>query len=473
MDISPYDALCQVTEKFRSALTELNGQVEPSQIEKLSLYVLEGMSGPARIYHSPSHVLELAEGMDALGTIAALFHDLVYYQVDGGMASFIRAQINRYFSIVNGILHIREPEASEKDRPFAITLAVFGFSPGQQLLVSKGQNEFLSALFALKMMDGILSGKELLAIAVCIEATIPFRAKTTAMQKLEERMKAAAQSYCSELTPEDVSGNMHRAILISNRDVENFASPDPGLFLDETWRLLPEINARLNRSAMYSVREYRSALHKMEGFLSHLDPGVIFHLCPEGSDQSWYKDMQGRAETNIRVAVFYLRLKLYATVLLEALAMSTGGDAPLVYFTGDSTDHDAPEKARMDHYLSDVIVGLQPSDHDPAVCRILAMGGVEGSRYDLRSSPLSAYLYRHLGAQAILDSYGTVSDVIAGKFSYEDFLRAQHPVILEEMIRACSALALTRKERLLSLLDRFGIGDQHNSSGGSSRSSNG
>ena len=458
METSSYEAMCRVIEKFRWALVSLGHVPTSGQLEKWSMYVLEGMSGPARFYHSPDHVLELSEKMDPIATLAALFHDIVYYQVDGGVAPFIHSQIYNYFNSVNGILYIKELEPP--DLIYEVTLEVFGYSPGQQLLANNGQNEFLSTLFALRVLSDIVSNRELMEIAVCIEATIPFRANTNAMKELKTRIISANKRFHLGIGKSDIEKIMTRAVLLSNKDVENFSYADTGLFLDQTWRLLPETNARLSTSSTYSVKEYRIALFKMEGFLSFLKADAIYHQYNGIPGPEEHRESLTRAENNIKISVFYLRLKLYSTALLEALAKATGGDAPLVYFTGNIGKQGATGKSvRMDQFLSDFIPSVQSTDHDPVVERILSASVSRSVEYDTRSSPLSSYLYKHLGEKNILEGYRLAKEMFIGNISCEDFLKAQNPVLTEEIITACSVLALTRKKRLVSLLDLYGISD--------------
>ena len=105
------------------------------------------------------------------------------------------------------------------------------------------QNEFLSTLFALRVLSDIVSNRELMEIAVCIEATIPFRANTNAMKELKTRIISANKKFNLGIGKGDIEKIMTRAVLLSNKDVENFSYADTGLFLDQTWRLLPETNA--------------------------------------------------------------------------------------------------------------------------------------------------------------------------------------------------------------------------------------
>src|SRR6202012_3888745 len=75
---------------------------------------------------------------------------------------------------------------------------------------------------------------------------------------------------------------LRRAVRVGNRDVENFAENDPARFLDNTWKLLPESNPALHSPMVYTVRDYRIALQKMEAFLAWLPAERVFHTWAEG-----------------------------------------------------------------------------------------------------------------------------------------------------------------------------------------------
>jgi len=53
------------------------------------------------------------------------------------------------------------------------------------------------------------------------------------------------------------------AVVFANRDVDSFAEKDASVFLDGTWKLLPETNVALRSGRIYSIKDYRLALQKM------------------------------------------------------------------------------------------------------------------------------------------------------------------------------------------------------------------
>lgn len=425
------------------------------QLERWAMIILEGMSGPTRLYHSHDHVIDLAEGMDPIGVVAALFHDIVYYQVDGGVPPFLHSFIYPYFNSVNGILFTKEMD--EPDFIYDATLDLFGFSQGQQLLLAKGQNEFLSALLALKVMSEVLSKKELLMVCVCIEATIPFRAKTNAIEVLEKRLNYVNVKHSLGIERSELNAGIKRAVILANKDVGSFSHEEVALFLEETWQLLPETNTRLITSSMYTIREYRNALFKMERFLSNLQAESIYCSYDGHPVVAEIKKFTECAQNNLRLGCYYLQVKLYTVAILEALSDITGGDVPLIFFMGDLRHESSIPK--MELFLDKKRISLpEAKDKNPVITDLLTFGRASDSVYDTKASPLSAFLYDFLGEKKIIQHYQEAKDLFLGKLSAENFLLNQNEELVDSIANACAQVAYTRKTRLESIrniLDRI------------------
>lgn len=449
MSNTPIEALIKVMEKFKWSVSSLNYMPTSHQLERWAMIILEGMSGPTRLYHSHDHVLELTEGADPVGTIAALFHDIIYYQVDGGVPPSLHSFIFPYFNSVNGILFTKEVE--EPEFIYEIALEIFGFSQGQQLLAAKGQNEFLSALLALKVMSEVLSKKELLMVCVCIEATIPFRAHTNFVEVLEKRLNNVNIKHSLGIEPSELEAGIKRAVALANKDVESFSHQEVAYFLEETWMLLPETNGRLIASSMYTIREYRNALFKMERFLSNLKANSIYcHHAGTPSDEQ-VKQLTERAQRNIELGSYYLKIKLYSVGILEALSDITGGDVPLMFFMGDFRNATS-SVPKMEAFLDRSKISLpEAQDKNPVISELLTTGRASDSVYDTKASPLAAFLYEFLGDKKILDSYLEAEKLFLGKLSAENFLLNQNQELVDTIAYACANVAYTRKTRLLSI----------------------
>lgn len=67
---------------FKGAFDSLGVVVPLVKIEDLSVLIYKGMTVQARNYHNLDHVFSLTDAQSPIITLSALFHDLVYCQVD-------------------------------------------------------------------------------------------------------------------------------------------------------------------------------------------------------------------------------------------------------------------------------------------------------------------------------------------------------------------------------------------------------
>ena len=69
---------------FDGAFKALAAPVCLAESERLAMVVQFAMDSRVRAYHTSAHIIGLVEGLNPRQVLAALFHDLVYYQLDGG-----------------------------------------------------------------------------------------------------------------------------------------------------------------------------------------------------------------------------------------------------------------------------------------------------------------------------------------------------------------------------------------------------
>src|SRR3989304_2590120 len=119
-------ALCEQT------FVLLQIPITSEELEELAITIHRSMSIEARHFHTPEHVLNLANASDPIQSLAALFHDIVYYQVDRGYSPEIYHCISPYILEVEGEIWLVDTQV-QGDRMFHITMDLFGFSPGQKL----------------------------------------------------------------------------------------------------------------------------------------------------------------------------------------------------------------------------------------------------------------------------------------------------------------------------------------------------
>jgi hypothetical protein len=431
-----------------TALRDLGKTVPLPEVEQLATQIHRTMDSPKRAYHTSRHVLDVCVDASPLATLAALYHDIAYYQLDGAfpeaMAPMLASVIERRDN--DFVLHI----GSTAGFPLRLTAAVFGFADASVLAPLGGLNEFVSALIAASVLEAYLQPDELLAVVACIEATVPFRRQAAdglpMPESLLRRLALSNEQFalgCSTACLHDITA---AAVAMANRDVVGFAEPDPARFLTNTWLLIEESNAALVAVGVYTIRDYRQALGRMEGFLSFLDPENIFHAFAGQPPAAEFAVQQDAARRNLAFARRYLAGKLTALAIIEALAMLTGGDCAISMLLGDIPKGDKP--ARIEDFLPAI---ADHHDHDEALFEVFDQGRRAESSRDMSQSPLTAYVYRHLGEAGTLALFAQAKAMFAEKIGPAEFLRQLDPDLRQAIAQGCAQIAVSRAALLRQL----------------------
>lgn len=444
----------RLVEGFLNAFVQLHIQIPVYKIEHLATLVHHSMDGEKRNFHTSRHALSVSEGQDGVPTLAGLFHDIIYFQIDNGFPMYTHEMLLPFVEIDGDEVFIK-PEFDIEDILFTFCLEIFEFQPGQKLSPFSGLNEFLSAFVAAKSLEEFLTRKQLLMIIACIEATIPFRMPDkrgiSAYDRLEMRLRRISIQYDVDFSEHEISQTVRWGVTLANKDVENFAYQDVGEFLDHTWALLPETNGTLWATEVYSIRNYRQALLKMENFLSFLNPDSVFQQYKDTPDNKFYHDLNQQAHYNIDIARDYLGIKLLNIAIIEALALTTGGDVPISMFLGDIR-HAGQKVERAEDYLPKT--GLNDDlEYNEVLYALLEFGRAHESSFDMKNSPLASFVYKSLGTQKTNDYLDSAKDMFAHRISPEDFLRKIEAHVVCSIAKACAMLAFTRRE---ALLDQYG-----------------
>ena len=386
--------LIQVME---DAANNLGLQCECADMEQVAILIHKIMTFQSRQFHTLHHVFGFLDDADAQTAFAAIFHDLIYYQVDDGIQPEVATLVEQYIVNNAGTLSLRS-DIPESDKLFHLCRRIFDMESGQVLVIWSGLNEFLSAVVMVGLLGGHLSIKDLAAIAVCIEASIPFRGPNkqglSLGDELERRLQLLANQNLLSLTEAEIRVMVIRAIGFANKDVKDFALNDPARFLNNTWKLLPESNAALRQTGTYSIREYRNALSKQLKFFLSLVPQHVFHQYRGIPVEPAFQKMVQGAERNLQIAEAYLQAKLLAIGLLEAISQISGGDAPVALFMGD-----LPGSGEVSDKLEDFLPPHPlPTWIDPhaPVYRLLKVGRRDEPNFDLTHSPLALFIYHRL-----------------------------------------------------------------------------
>lgn len=423
------------------ALHDLGSPATTSDIERWGFSIHAALSAAGREFHNHDHVIDLVDDGDALEVIAALYHDAVYIQVDQGPPHSMRAELSPL--LAQGADGWRVlPGAAEPTT--GDVLHVFGRTVGDVVTPMTGLNEFASALVASSQLASALSREQRITIAACIEQTIPFRIDPVPV--LHQRLAALG------LAGDALEHAIRRAVRVGNRDVENFADNDAARFLDNTWKLLPESNPALHSPMVYTVRDYRIALLKMETFLSWLPAERVFHTWDDEPRPEIHARRVARATGNLELAGRYLRAKLYSISLVEAIAEVTGGDVPVDYFMGGLKSPRRPEMKLIEQFLPAL---PHASDLDPPLHRLLAEGRASESSFDTGPSPLGAFLHATVGEREVMKGVELAKKWWAGAGDATEFLASQPKLPVAAIARAAGNIIDTRRDRLFALAERL------------------
>jgi len=393
------------------------------------------------------------DGKSPYITLAALFHDLVYCQVDSGFLPEIREILAPYIHEKDGQIWIAD-RIDPDDRIIQITLATFEFTPGQLLAPAEGLNEILSALVMVKKLSPIFAERDLFKLLLCVEASIPFRTSKLIGEDffyvLERRALKITDQWGLGLSPADVEASVKLAVRFANRDVESFAEDDVACYLETTWKLIPELNEALRFINLYSIREYRQALQAMETSMSRLNAEKVFHQFRGVPSDAAYRRMVRQACSNIETGLDYMRIKLLTQAILEALAEETGGDAPLSLFMGDLPHADDHSRRLVDYLPKRPSPGWV--DTSSPVFKLLSDPYSGEMTFDLGTAPLSLFVYKSLTPDAFLAALALARQKFAGQLPARDFLNQIDPSLLSAIASASAKMVFTRKEQLLKFV---------------------
>jgi hypothetical protein len=385
-------------------MQELGGNVDSDQLARIAELIIQTMTGPWRFFHTTEHIFEVGESGDAIEVLAALFHDLVYVQIDQGVSVNISRFIAPFVKEINGRLVILEQQELPNDLMFDLVAQVFGFAAGQSLQPTAGQNEYLSAVIAAKCLESTLSPAIIAQIAACIEATIPFRPRLESGQSASDFLYARLNQVNSHFqfgwSAVDLENIVKRSVRVANRDVENFAYPSSADFLDNTWNLLPETNHDLTNANSYTVHGYRESLQKMEGFMNFLQPERVFQQFRGEPDAQTYQQLLSQTQRNLEVARLYLGSKLLSIAVIEALSRRIGWDIPLATMMGELPFRSL-SIAQLENFLPQVEITYPPETPiEWEVLDLLEKGRGRASTYDIKNSPVTTYMIKTIGFAA-------------------------------------------------------------------------
>ena len=434
-----------VTE-MKQCISTVGGQASNQDLESWACIIYESMSASSRTFHSVQHVFDVAIGADAIQKLATFFHDIVYYQIDGGLNKDQDRVIGDIINVTDDAIYITD---KEYDRNTLMTIDIFGFEPGQKLDPFKGLNEFLSAAIAIRCYEGNVEPTILLQIAACIELTIPFRPDDKnghdPAESLFHRLVKVNEKYNLAFSEDDLVKAVQRAADLGNRDLANFCTPERAVFLSNTWNLLPESNISLRNTTVFRSADFALALKKMTGFFEFLDPELVYMSFRDPGEKKLVARKTEMARTNIEVATKYMHCKQLSIAIVAAIAELSGGDAPLALFLGD-----LPERHHVSTSIDDLIFPEDPKEGlemDHRVFELLRNGRESESNFDIKHSPLAAYLYSLVGDEGVNKSLKHAVHPMDEDHAW-CLLKSLPMEAIATIVAACAEIAITRVDAL-------------------------
>ena len=470
--------LQRLTTGLNTSLHALGASATNAQLEDWSTLVYESMSASSRDFHGIDHVFAVSGDEDeydedspdraqkqAVQTLSAYFHDIIYYTVDGGLSDE-QAQLLEGVIVEDssdGSVHLSENAYDSNDPadvPMAMLMGVFGFQPGQKLNPFGGLNEFLSAALFIRCLQDVLPLEHMFRIAACIEATVPFRKPdkegSLPPMVLFNRLMAVRNQFRDELgamSMSDLVLTVQQAQLLANRDVANFAG-DISVFLSNTWNLMPETNLKM-RQKVYRISSFAHSLVKMAGFFNFLDPTTIYRSFEGVPSDDEMASKVSKATENLAIAKKYMNAKLLSISVLAALAEKTGGDSSLSMWVGD------PRKPgivtpKMEDDIEPIPDPSSGVELDETVFRILRDGRESASSFDIRNSPLAAFLYGLIGDDGLTKSLEHAVYPMTAEDA-EQLLQSLPHSAISRIAWACSkVVASTRRNALEKITMEYG-----------------
>ena len=441
--------------KLLWAIEQLGGDADPARLSKIAELVIQTMTGPWRFFHTPEHIFEVGESGDAIEVLAALFHDLVYVQVDQGVSVNISGYISAFVKEITGQLVIRDRTELPNDPMFEMVMQLFGFVPEEVLKPAAGQNEFLSALIAAKSLEHSLAAEQIAHVVACIEATIPFRSVSESglspSERLCERLQQTNRTMGFGWQDEQVSQIVRRSVRLANRDVENFAYPSAADFLDNTWNLLPETNHDLTQANSYTVSGYRVSLQKMEGFMYFLKPELVFQQFQSEPSAQTYQQLIARTQRNLEVARLYLGSKLLSIAVIEALSQRLGQDIPLATMMGELSSY-GRSIAQLENFLPQMSLTVPPkTEIEEDVLSLVEKGRGQASSYDIKNSPVATYLIKSVGFAESRRLLVHAKEFFKGTLTAEAFLAVCDRAVVKTITNGILEVFESRKAAMRGL----------------------
>ena len=454
--MSQIDYLNQCREILKKVFQQLSSDIEDNQVSEIAKIITEAMGGNYRYFHNFNHILMLSKTNDPLITLAGLFHDIVYIQVDQQIRFNITPYLTPFVEERNGDLFIKSL-IYKQEKELEIIIQIFGLNKGENLSKFTGINEFLSALTAARILSPYLPLMIITRLVAIIELTIPFRqAKEKALtipQQLQKRLEKVNQQYFLGLEKGEIILTVTQAVKLANLDVSGFAFANVEEFIHNTWLLLPEMNHCLISLDKSTVKEYITALAKMERFFSFLSPEFIFHYYKNEPTLDIWQQLVSRSKHNLAVAKLYLSAIVVSLSIIDALCSRFSHHISLSFLFGFSPYQSNKFLSIVDFLPSKLCEYETESDLEKKVLSLIQCQPKPDFFSTLQYSVLVDFVVSYLGFQQVEKLLPQCHLFIKQKISGEEFLQVFPPDLIKVLAQALALLLAKKQKDVMGTID--------------------
>ena len=154
------------------------------------------------------------------------------------------------------------------------------------------------------------------------------------------------------------------------------------------------------------------------------------------------------------MATEYMKAIAISVSMVEAIVLQTGGECAYELFFGTTKKSREHSPVNMDSLIK---FGAEPkmSEDRLSIYLTLKNGRDMRSRFDHKTSALSAYLFEQFSAEEFESVFAKVAQLHQGKISPDEFLCAIDAKLVADVISFLEKTVLTRKAELASLKNQL------------------
>lgn len=444
------ESLSQCRHIFQSAMTALGVFLREEKIDEISELIMEGLTGKWRNFHTFDHILTLTNTGDPLITLAGLFHDLVYLQIDETIIFNYTPYLNPFIVEKKDGFLIKS-SSTYQDNCFSIVLKIFNLNFGDSLSQFKGQNEFLSALMAAKILQPYLPLSLITRIVTMIELTIPFRQtkneNETIPKQLQKRLEKVNQEFDLDLSQANIIITICQAVKLGNLDVIGFGASNIKVFINNTWLLLPETNHCLYDSQKYTIEDYRLALENTNKFINFISPNLVFNRYHNEPDLITFQELIKNCKNNLNISRLYLQIKLTTIAILEALSLHFCPNIPLNFFW-NASNHPNLKCFSIFDFLPPILPYQPQNQTEKLILELLTFESQGNIFPDISHSLFTIFILNYISFDTIVKHKSQCDNFFSRQLTPQDFLSLFPPSLISILSGSIEQLLQQKQDSL-------------------------